>query len=514
MFTTVAHSTGTSATVFVDGTVQPATRYAYRVKAINDAGLSRQSRYVNVTTLAVPPPTVPAKPTGLTTSAVASDSVVLEWDDPGDDTVTGYRILRRDIANQPAGTFTVLAEDTGSAATSYADATVEPDTRYAYRIVALNAAGASRKSMYVNVTTPAVPEPAPEQPAATPAPDAFVPTFEIEEVVYVPPPDIEPALIAMYQMTETRVTAYTATMTAGGASRPVDETTYSYTGFATGTPATFGSMSSTTMTVTSSIFYGCPSEGCNNSTVTELYYVSDDSDNKTHLVFRPGRKIPDGFTLTIGDNSYDLADSGYFVTADATYMDFPVGPDMHFWYDVGRPSSIAGGVTVTLDRPVYQAPTYDDVLNDVDWNADMRVGERREKFHHYEPYSVLNDEGESVVRYRPRYLGMVIRGYERSTRKGSLRIGGVNADTISANSKQYRILGFNITYTPGGSLLVFRVEGGRLGDDATVHIGGRSYPVTDARWSPVHGSHYWSGLPYHLDRQLSGNTLHVSISSD
>ena len=77
----------------------------------------------------------------------------LSWDDPGDDSITGYRILRRDIVNDPPGTFSTVANDTGSAATSYTDSTVAASTRYAYRVVALNANGASPRSGYVNVTT-------------------------------------------------------------------------------------------------------------------------------------------------------------------------------------------------------------------------------------------------------------------------------------------------------------------------------------------------------------------------
>ena len=167
-FTTVAQDTESAGTSFVDDTVEPETRYAYRIVALNNAGASRKSMYVNVTTPAVP---LPAKPTGLEATEVAHDSVALGWDDPDDDSPSGYRILRRDIANQPAGTFTTVAEDTDSADLSFLDTAVEPETLYAYRIVALNAAGASARSMYVKVTTPAVPIPA--QPTGLEATEVF-----------------------------------------------------------------------------------------------------------------------------------------------------------------------------------------------------------------------------------------------------------------------------------------------------------------------------------------------------
>ena len=372
MFTTVAHSTGTSATTYLDDTVQPATRYAYRVKAINQAGLSRQSRYTNVTTPTAPPPAPPSQPTGLAASAVSFDSVTIEWDEPGDSSVTGYRVQRSEAGSEA---FATIEDNTGTATAAYTDSTASADTDYAYRVIAVNSDGSSPPTDSLTVRTLPAPISEPDALAPTSEQDALTPT--LEEVVHVPTPQVEEALIAMYQ-TDTRVTAYTATMTVRGGSRTVDEVFYTYRGFASGTPLTFGSMSSTTMTVTSSLFHGCPNEGCNNSTVTEIYYVRD-PNFVTHLVFRAGRKIPDGFTLTIGDNSYDLADSGYWLSNKDTYEGFAMEADSYFWYDVADPG-LSGGdtLTVTLDRPVYQAPAYDDVLNDVDWSGTMKPGTRTE----------------------------------------------------------------------------------------------------------------------------------------
>ncbi|WP_419921412.1 hypothetical protein [Candidatus Poriferisodalis sp.] len=72
------------------------------------------------------------------------------------------------------------------------------------------------------------------------------------------------------------------------------EVAYIYSGFASGTPLTFGSMSSTGIDADSSTWGGCPSGTCGSQdcdgTVTEFYYVTDSIERKTHLVFRPGRK--------------------------------------------------------------------------------------------------------------------------------------------------------------------------------------------------------------------------------
>ena len=95
----------------------------------------------------------PDAPTGLEVTSFSHSSVSLSWDDPSDTSITGYQILRRDIVNQPAGTFTTVNDDTGSQTTSYTDSTVAQGTRYAYRIRARNANGLSPRSGYVNVTT-------------------------------------------------------------------------------------------------------------------------------------------------------------------------------------------------------------------------------------------------------------------------------------------------------------------------------------------------------------------------
>ena len=67
------------------------THYTYRIKAINEHGVSERSRWFHIETLEVP---VPAKPIGLNATAT-HDQVALTWDDPGDYSITGYVILRR-----------------------------------------------------------------------------------------------------------------------------------------------------------------------------------------------------------------------------------------------------------------------------------------------------------------------------------------------------------------------------------------------------------------------------------
>ena len=103
----------------------------------------------------------PAKPTGLS-GTVAHNAVSLSWDDPGDASITSYQILRRNPAVDAPGQFQVYVDDTGSAATTYVDQDVEPDTGYVYRIKARSAAGLSERSNYFRADTPPEPEPEPE----------------------------------------------------------------------------------------------------------------------------------------------------------------------------------------------------------------------------------------------------------------------------------------------------------------------------------------------------------------
>ena len=102
---------------------------------------------------------VPAKPTRVVTTAT-HDSVALAWDDPGDASITHYQIFRRDRDVHDAGEFVTIKENTGSAAASYTDDTVGPETRYVYRVKAVNQRGASTWSKFARADTPAAPDPA------------------------------------------------------------------------------------------------------------------------------------------------------------------------------------------------------------------------------------------------------------------------------------------------------------------------------------------------------------------
>ena len=162
-FDELVADTGSAATTYTDDTVAADTRYTYRIKAINAYGVSERSRWLHIATPAAPEPEEEpaadpdAKPTGIL-SAAGHDTVLLSWTDPQDDSITGYRILRADVVDGVRGEFAVLSEDTGSAAASYTDDAVEPETSYVYRVLAINPGGVSEPSRDVEVSTPAAPE--------------------------------------------------------------------------------------------------------------------------------------------------------------------------------------------------------------------------------------------------------------------------------------------------------------------------------------------------------------------
>ena len=167
-FVTITGDTGSADTTYTDDSVEPEKQYNYKIKAINEYGkVSKKSHWVRADTPAV---TVPDKPTGLS-AAVSHDTVTLTWDDPQDDSITGYVILRRDRAIHPTGTFVTIAGDTGSADTTYTDDSVEPDKEYVYRIKAINEHGEmSERSHWVRGFTPAAPptdSPATGEPTIT-----------------------------------------------------------------------------------------------------------------------------------------------------------------------------------------------------------------------------------------------------------------------------------------------------------------------------------------------------------
>ena len=99
-----------------------------------------------------PPPTVPERPTGISVSQ-DENGVTLQWDDPGDKSVTKYRIVRTMLQDgRPVLTSITDWRDRGRQ--SYTDSRALPNTTYTYQVWARNAVGESEGSEIVTIRTP------------------------------------------------------------------------------------------------------------------------------------------------------------------------------------------------------------------------------------------------------------------------------------------------------------------------------------------------------------------------
>ena len=131
---------------YVDTDVLPSAPYRYRIRSVNDQGISTRYAGMDVET-AVDPPEL----------RIFADHgrVTIGWDAPEDDSVTGYRILRR-VQWGPEET---LVGDTGRGVTGWVDRQVSPDTAYAYRLQALHDGRPGARSRYLFALTPRIAAP-------------------------------------------------------------------------------------------------------------------------------------------------------------------------------------------------------------------------------------------------------------------------------------------------------------------------------------------------------------------
>ena len=131
---------------YVDTGVLPSAPYRYRIRSASDRGTSSRYEGVEVETAVDPPELRIFMDTG---------RVTIGWDAPEDDSVTGYRILRR-VQWGPEKT---LVSITGPGVTGWVDRQVSPYTAYASRLQALRDGRAGAKSRYLFALTPRVPTP-------------------------------------------------------------------------------------------------------------------------------------------------------------------------------------------------------------------------------------------------------------------------------------------------------------------------------------------------------------------
>ena len=132
--------------IYVDTNVLPSAPYRYRIRSVSDRGTNSGYEGVKVVTVVDPP--------GLRIFA-DHGRVTIGWDVPEDDSVTGYRILRRVQWEDEA----TLVSITGPGVTGWVDRQVFPDTAYAYRLQALHDGRPAARSRYLFALTPRVATP-------------------------------------------------------------------------------------------------------------------------------------------------------------------------------------------------------------------------------------------------------------------------------------------------------------------------------------------------------------------
>jgi uncharacterized repeat protein (TIGR03806 family) len=146
-------------TQFTDTGLTAATRYYYRVRAVNGAGASAYSNVASAdTTSTPPPPSPPAAPTGLTATAASSTQIALAWTDASTNE-SGFQIER----STDNVTFS-LRTTTAAGATSASDTGLTASTTYYYRVRAINSAGNSAYSNTASARTADEPPPPPPPP--------------------------------------------------------------------------------------------------------------------------------------------------------------------------------------------------------------------------------------------------------------------------------------------------------------------------------------------------------------
>ena len=135
-----------------------ATPYQYRVRAVNDGGVSGNSANISVTT-SIPPPSTP---TSLAATAISSTGFTANW--AAVSSASGYQL---DISKDNFATFVEGYNSKPITGTSQAVTGLTSATPYQYRVRAVNDGGVSGNSANISVTTSIPPPSTPTSLAAT-----------------------------------------------------------------------------------------------------------------------------------------------------------------------------------------------------------------------------------------------------------------------------------------------------------------------------------------------------------
>ncbi|MCE2507600.1 MAG: fibronectin type III domain-containing protein, partial [Nitrosopumilaceae archaeon] len=163
-------TTNGGTTAFIISDLDTDNEYTYAVSATigfgstgesNSASVTprENSEYTDYSTSTSTQATVSTPPIKLTASSVSSTQNNLSWSPPSDDgdsPIKGYKVE----AKEESSSFITLVEDTKSTSRSYSHKNIDADTKYTYRVSAINSVGVSEPSNQVSVspttTTPQI----------------------------------------------------------------------------------------------------------------------------------------------------------------------------------------------------------------------------------------------------------------------------------------------------------------------------------------------------------------------
>ena len=144
-------NTGTTATTFTDTGLQPATRYRYKVAAINRVGTGQWSFEASTSTY----PDTPGAPVGLTAREVGTSRIDLSWSAPRNTGGAPIRTYLIEAWSEAIDDWQTIRRHPASAGTRFSDLNLQPATTRRYRVAAINTAGTGPFSNTARATTEA-----------------------------------------------------------------------------------------------------------------------------------------------------------------------------------------------------------------------------------------------------------------------------------------------------------------------------------------------------------------------
>ncbi|PLX28854.1 MAG: hypothetical protein C0600_09230 [Ignavibacteria bacterium] len=134
---------------YIDEELEMTTTYWYRARAENDLGYSDWSNEDSATTMSIP---IPATPFGLQATADGPTSITLTWVTATPSYADSFEIEQSLTGNE--NDFSRVLPDADGRARTYTVSGLAPQTKYCYRIRAVNRSGASAYSTIECATTP------------------------------------------------------------------------------------------------------------------------------------------------------------------------------------------------------------------------------------------------------------------------------------------------------------------------------------------------------------------------